>query len=108
MRANVALEKANIKAVKLGPKRWACNCQWHCYISKGWQSLAMHKARSQAILSQLLTTMTVETLMPPEALDGTDESFDPSFAKICLHSGQRVTYMPFWLDPNNYVSVVIC
>lgn len=69
-------------------------------------SLAKHKAQSQAI-SQLLTAMTVEALMPVEALNGMDESFDPSFAKVRPHSGQRVTNMPFWLDPNNYMSVVI-
>ena len=43
----------------------------------------MYEAHSQAILSQLLTAMIVE------ALRGTDESFDPFFARVCPHPGQE-------------------
>ena len=46
-------------------------------------ALAVHDSVLQAALSQVLTAMSVE------ALQGTDESFDPFFAQVRPHSGQR-------------------
>lgn len=48
-------------------------------------SLAMHEAIMQALLSQILTAMSVE------ALSGTDESFNPFFAEVRPHRGQTVS-----------------
>ncbi|TGO85250.1 hypothetical protein BPOR_0416g00100 [Botrytis porri] len=48
-------------------------------------SLAIHEAIMQALLSQILTAMSVE------ALAGTDESFDPFFAEVRPHRGQTVS-----------------
>ncbi|KAF5877979.1 putative phenylalanine ammonia-lyase protein [Botrytis fragariae] len=48
-------------------------------------SLAMHEAVMQALLSQILTAMSVE------ALSGTDESFNPFFAEVRPHRGQTVS-----------------
>ncbi|KAL8720246.1 MAG: hypothetical protein Q9181_007942, partial [Wetmoreana brouardii] len=42
----------------------------------------MHEAHQLAVLSQILTAMSVE------ALRGTDESFDPLFAELRPHPGQ--------------------
>ena len=44
--------------------------------------LALHDAHGLAVLSQILTSMSVE------ALNGTPESFDPFFAKSRPHPGQ--------------------
>ena len=45
-------------------------------------ALAVHDAHGLAVLSQVLTAMSVE------ALCGTSESFDPFFAAVCPHPGQ--------------------
>ncbi|TEY38748.1 hypothetical protein BOTCAL_0478g00010 [Botryotinia calthae] len=48
-------------------------------------ALAMHEAIMQALLSQILTAMSVE------ALSGTDESFNPFFAEVRPHRGQTIS-----------------
>lgn len=80
--ANVALAEANIAPVKLGAKEGLAIVNGTA-MSAGVAALAMHEAHSQAILSQVLTAMSVE------ALSGTDESFDPYFAKVRPHPGQE-------------------
>ena len=51
-------------------------------MSCGVAALALHDAHGLAILSQLLTAMSVE------ALRGSRESFDPFFAQVRPHAGQ--------------------
>ncbi|KAL8698794.1 MAG: hypothetical protein Q9224_001687 [Gallowayella concinna] len=51
-------------------------------VSAAVAALAMHEALSLAVLSQILTAMSVE------ALRGTDESFDPFLARVRPHWGQ--------------------
>lgn len=82
MKANLALAEANISPVKLSAKEGLAIVNGTA-ISTGVAALAMHEAHSLAILSQLLTAMSVE------ALAGTDESFDPFFAKVRPHPGQE-------------------
>lgn len=82
LRADVALAEANITPVKLEAKEGLAIVNGTA-ISAGVATLAMHEVHSQAILSQLLTAMSVE------ALGGTDESFDPFFAKVRPHPGQE-------------------
>ncbi|KAL9117985.1 MAG: hypothetical protein Q9187_005471 [Circinaria calcarea] len=81
-RADVALNKAGIKPVKLGPKKGLAIVNGTA-ISAAVATLAMHEIHCQVMLSQTLTAMTVE------ALCGTDESFDPFFAKFRPHPGQE-------------------
>lgn len=82
MEANLALAEANISPVKLSAKEGLAIVNGTA-ISTGVAALAMHEAHSLAILSQLLTAMSVE------ALAGTEESFDPFFAKVRPHPGQE-------------------
>jgi phenylalanine ammonia-lyase len=51
-------------------------------ISAGVAALALHEALNLAALSQILTAMSVESLL------GTDESFHPFIAKVRPHPGQ--------------------
>lgn len=82
VKANLALAEANISPVKLSAKEGLATVNGTA-ISAGVAALAMHEAHSLAILSQLLTAMSVE------ALAGTDESFDPFFAQVRPHPGQE-------------------
>lgn len=82
MRADMALAQANINPVKLGAKEGLAIVNGTA-ISAGVAALAMHEAHCQAVLSQILTAMSVE------ALCGTDESFDAFFAKVRPHPGQK-------------------
>ena len=82
LKADVALAEAGITPVKLEAKEGLAIINGTA-ISAGVAALAMHEVHSQAILSQLLTAMSVE------ALGGTDESFDPFFAKVRPHPGQE-------------------
>lgn len=52
-------------------------------ISCGVGTLALHDVHGLAMLSQMLTAMSVEALL------GTPENFDPIFAKVRPHSGQE-------------------
>lgn len=82
VKANLALAEANISPVKLSAKEGLAIVNGTA-ISTGVAALAIHEAHSLAILSQLLTAMSVE------ALAGTDESFDPFFAEVRPHPGQE-------------------
>lgn len=82
VKANLALAEANIKPIVLGAKEGLAIVNGTA-ISAGVAALAMHEIHAQAILSQVLTAMSVE------ALRGTDESFDRFFAEVRPHPGQR-------------------
>ncbi|MCJ1359863.1 MAG: hypothetical protein MMC33_009866 [Icmadophila ericetorum] len=81
-RADQALAEANIKPVKLIAKEGLAIVNGTA-ISAGVASLALHDVLCLAGLAQILTSMSVE------ALRGTDESFDPFFAEVRLHAGQK-------------------
>lgn len=81
-RADVALAQANITPVKLVAKEGLAIVNGTA-ISTGVAALAIHEAHCQAVLSQILTAMSVE------ALCGSDESFHPFFAKVRPHPGQE-------------------
>ena len=80
-RADHALRESSIAPIKLGPKEGLAIVNGTS-VSAGVAALAMQEAHCQAVLSQVLTAMTVE------ALCGTDESYDPFFAQVRPHSGQ--------------------
>lgn len=80
-RADRALAESSIAPIKLGPKEGLAIVNGTS-VSAGVAALAMQEAHSQAVLSQVLTAMTVE------ALRGTDESYDPFFAQVRRHPGQ--------------------
>lgn len=81
-RADKALAMHSIKPVKLAAKEGLAIVNGTA-ISAGVGALATHEAMFQTALSQILTAMSVE------ALSGTDESFDPFFAQVRPHPGQR-------------------
>ena len=80
--ADMALAESSIDPIKLGPKEGLAVINGTA-VSTGVATLALHDANLMAILSQLLTAMSVE------ALKGTDESFDPFFAATRPHPGQE-------------------
>ena len=80
-RADHALAESSIAPIKLGPKEGLAIVNGTS-VSAGVAALAMQEAHCQAVLSQVLTAMTVE------ALSGTDESYDPFFAQVRPHPGQ--------------------
>ena len=80
-RADRALAESSIAPIKLGPKEGLAIVNGTS-LSAGVAALAMQEAHCQAVLSQVLTAMTVE------ALRGTDESFHPFFAQVRPHPGQ--------------------
>ncbi|MCJ1311315.1 hypothetical protein MMC25_004986 [Agyrium rufum] len=82
VRADVALAEAEITPIKLAAKEGLAIVNGTA-VSAGVAALALHEAHCQAILAQILTAMSVE------GLAGTDESFDPFFAKVRPHMGQR-------------------
>ena len=79
--ADVALAESLLDPVILGPKEGLAIINGTA-VSAGVAALAIQDANMIAVLSQLLTAMSVE------ALRGTDESFDPLFAAIRPHPGQ--------------------
>ena len=74
-RADQALAESSIAPIKLGAKEGLAIVNGTS-LSAGVAALAMQEAHCQAVLSQVLTAMTVE------ALRGTDESYDPFFAQV--------------------------
>ena len=80
-RADYALAQLRIAPVKYGPKEGLAIVNGTS-VSAGVAALAMQEAHGQAVVSQVLTAMTVE------ALRGTDESCDPFFAQVRPHPGQ--------------------
>ena len=81
VRADIALAEHSIQPVQLVAKEGLAIVNGTA-ISAAVGALAIHDALFQAGLSQVLTAMSVE------ALCGTDESFDPFFAKVRPHPGQ--------------------
>ncbi|KAL8817076.1 MAG: hypothetical protein Q9223_004022 [Gallowayella weberi] len=81
MTAAEALAEAGVAPVKLAAKEGLAIVNGTA-ISAGVASLALWKAHHLAIMAQILTCMSVE------ALCGTDESFDPLFARVRPHPGQ--------------------
>lgn len=79
--ADVALAEASISSISLGPKEGLAIVNGTS-VSTGVGALAVHDAHGLAVLSQVLTAMSVE------ALCGTSESFDPFFARVRPHAGQ--------------------
>ena len=79
--ADVALKKAGIAPVVLGPKEGLGLLNGTAF-SAATASLALHQAKHVALLSQVLTSMAVE------ALQGSAESFWPQIAMMRPHPGQ--------------------
>ena len=79
--ADAALSELSISPLKLGPKEGLAIVNGTA-VSAGVGVLAMHDAHCLAVLSQILTAMSVE------GLHGTIESFDPFFAAVRPHPGQ--------------------
>lgn len=77
-----ALATHNLTPVTLGPKEGLAIVNGTA-ISAAAAAIAIHEAHQLAVLSQVMTAMSVE------ALRGTDESFDPLFAELRPHPGQR-------------------
>ena len=80
--ADQALRLAGICPVRLQAKEGLAIVNGTA-VSAGVASLALHEALNLLALSQILTAMSVEALL------GTDESFDPFFAQVRPHEGQR-------------------
>lgn len=79
--ADVALAESSLDPIKLAPKEGLAIINGTA-VSAGVAALAIHDVNNIAVLSQILTAMSVE------ALHGTDESFDPFFAIVRPHPGQ--------------------
>lgn len=79
--ADVALEKAGITPITLGPKEGLGLLNGTAF-SAATASLALHQAQDIALLAQVLTGMAVE------ALQGSAESFWPQIAAMRPHPGQ--------------------
>jgi len=82
LRADKALMEANIKPVVLQTKEGLAIVNGTA-TSTAVAALAIHEAFLQALISQILTAMSVE------ALRGTNESFNPFFAEVRPHLGQK-------------------
>ena len=80
--ADLALASAGIKPQVFGPKEGLAVLNGTAFSTSA-ASLAVHEAQYLAVLSQVLTAMGVE------ALNGAVGSFDPFFAKVRQHRGQR-------------------
>lgn len=83
-RADIALAEVHIQPIKFGPKEGLAIVNGTA-ASAAVAAIAVHEVLNLAMLSQVLTAMAVETLC------GTDESFDPLFAQVRPHMGQKET-----------------
>ena len=79
--ADVALNQRGLRPVTLGPKEGLAIVNGTA-VSTSVGALAIFDAHNLAVLSQVLTAMSVE------ALNGTVESFHPFFAESRPHPGQ--------------------
>lgn len=79
--ANVALADASLPCHSLGAKEGLAIVNGTA-VSAGIAALALHDAHGLAVISQILTAMSVE------ALQGSLESFDPFLASVRPHLGQ--------------------
>ncbi|KAL8658899.1 MAG: hypothetical protein Q9202_007368 [Teloschistes flavicans] len=82
MSAAQALSQSALVPIQMGPKEGLAIVNGTA-VSTGVGVLAIHDANSLAILSQVLTAMSVE------ALQGTTESFDPFLDAVRPHPGQK-------------------
>lgn len=80
--ANVALSDSSLSSLRLGPKEGLAIVNGTS-MSTGVGALALHDAHCLLVLSQILTSMSVE------ALRGTTESFDCFIGEIRPHKGQQ-------------------
>lgn len=80
--ADVALTEASLIPITLGPKEGLAIINGTA-VTAGVAALATHDTNCLAVLSQILTAMSVEALL------GTRESFDPFFAEVRPHPGQK-------------------
>ena len=80
-RADEALSDHAISPIRFGPKETLAMVNGTA-VSASVGALAIHDTLNLAMLSQILTAMSVE------ALKGTDESFDEFFGRIRPHPGQ--------------------
>ena len=81
MSAEAALTTSSLAPIRLGPKEGLAIVNGTS-VSTGVAALALHDANCLAVLSQVLTAMTVE------ALRGSIENFDSFLAEIRPHIGQ--------------------
>jgi phenylalanine ammonia-lyase len=79
--ADIALRDASLPPVVLHPKEGLAIVNGTA-VSTGVAAMAMQDANCLAVLSQVLTSMSVEALL------GSRESFDPLFAHVRPHLGQ--------------------
>lgn len=79
--ADVALLQASLAPLRLAPKEGLAIVNGTA-VSAGVGTLALHDAHCLAVLSQILTAMSVESLR------GCAESFDPFLAAVRPHPGQ--------------------
>ena len=79
--ASEALSSAGLKPEKIEAKE-ALAIMNGTAVSCAVAALVMHEVHGLVVMSEILTAMSVE------ALAGTDESFDPFFARVRPHSGQ--------------------
>ncbi|TEY43706.1 hypothetical protein BOTCAL_0362g00100 [Botryotinia calthae] len=79
--ADVALHSASLPPITLGPKEGLAIVNGTA-VSTGVAVLALQDVNCLVVLSQILTSMTVEALL------GSRESFDPFFAQVRPHAGQ--------------------
>ena len=79
--ADVALSQSSLAPLRLAPKEGLAIVNGTA-VSAGVGTLALHDAHCLAVLSQILTAMSVESLR------GCAESFDPFLAAVRPHPGQ--------------------
>ena len=79
--ADVALSQSSLAPLRLAPKEGLAIVNGTA-VSAGVGTLALHDAHCLAVLSQILTAMSVESLR------GCAESFDPFLATVRPHAGQ--------------------
>ena len=79
--ADVALSQSSLAPLRLAPKEGLAIVNGTA-VSAGIGTLALHDAHCLAVLSQILTSMSVESLR------GCAESFDPFLAAVRPHMGQ--------------------
>jgi len=80
--ADVGMAQAGVPLIKFGPKE-AVALMNGTSVSAGAAAIVMQDAHHCVVLAQILTAMTVE------ALNGTNESFDPYLSDVRPHPGQR-------------------
>lgn len=80
--ADIALQEAGIPSIEFAPKEALALVNGTSF-SAGTAALILHDLHVHVVLAQILTAMAVE------ALHGARESFDPYFAEVRPHPGQK-------------------